>query len=1107
MKFTKKITFVFIWLFLLFFDQSIAQLTGTGCPGMTQYTNGLPDDSIYYYGPGITGSLTAVPASGVPGWNFIWSHYVVGNSAWTLYSSENNITSSTISNLSAGAYGVTIIDGTGSIVGCYQAWIVQVINEPLVDIQPIAPNCNGPVNLDGTVNFGTVTPYSNLPISQMLIDANTSMSICFSGSHTWVSDLAFYAIGPASCGSPTLLLMPNPGAIGQGSVCNMGDNISNFCFSTESNANIDVCAGAPFTLSGTYGSYGPSASPINWSSFYGCDASSGGWSVQIYDCIGGDVGALTDATISFNGVDACGTAQTITYTTPGGYNSTISDNTCSAATASIFSVPAPAPNPPIVCDYGYEWNSEPYVYLQDSTSSLQIQLDQLIDAGGNIMPWQSVLFSLTITTTCDTLASGEAGCFGGTAYDEELFVSIPTQQVVLTPLPVLCDSSPNQSIQSNIPGGVFSGPGITDAVAGTFDPAIAGVGFHTIDYTLNNPCISPGSMQIEVVAVPVLDLQFPLGLCLDASAIDLEDIHANNGTYSGAGITDTQLGTFDPLVAGVGVHSVTISIGGICPNTASENIEVFALPVVDAGADFDVCPGSSYSLAAMGAATYEWSPATYLNDAGMASPIATILADITYSVIGTSAQGCQSSDQIALTLLPLPEIEVTPVSEICPESDVLLQATGSIGVYSWTPAAGLINSFSQTATASPAITTTYTATVTDGCNLQASVTLTVPVELYYTADAGPDGVYCDGDNYLLSAEVTGSNPSLQWSTANGSLNGTGQSLNMLIDTPGDYVMTVTTPLGCTYADMVNISETQLPALNLVDDVNLCPYGEVILHAGYNWDNVSWANGLSTPDITVNQPGDYEVTVTENDCQSTASIAVNLVFLPYLELGSDVEICEGDEVFITAGAPGSWSTDVFDSSITVSAEGTYTVVIQEGICSVEDSIHVIVHPLPFVELGEPITGCIDQSVSISAQHADTDAYLWSTGETTDFITVFTPDIYFVTATNDCGTMTDFVEVAFEDCTYSIYIPNSFTPDYDGINDVWQVSTFNVVKFHLSIFNRWGDVIFTSEDPQTVWTGQVQTGEYFVSDGVYPFHITYETGLKEIGERNGSITVIR
>ena len=1103
----QKVIFVFVLMMLCFSMNSKAQLTGTGCPGMTQYTDGQPNDAIYYYEPGATGSLTATPESGVPGWNYVWSRFVVGTSSWTFYSSENNVASSTISNLSAGAYGVTITDANGDVVGCYQAWIVQVLTEPSVDVDPIPSACNGPVMLNGTINYGTVTPYSNLPASQMLIDANTSISICFSGIHTWVSDLAFYAIGPASCGSPTLTLMPNPGALGQGSVCNSGDNISSLCFSSESSNNINVCNGAPSTLSGTFGTYGPSSTPINWGAFNGCEATSGGWSVQIYDCIGGDVGALTDATITFSGTDACGTDQTITYTTPPGYSSAIFDNTCSAATASIFSVPAPPPYPAIVCNYGFEWNSDPYVFIEDSTSSLQIQLDSFVDASGNVMPWQSVLFSLEITTTCDTAVSSESGCFGGNAYDEELFNVIPLEQVIFDPVSTLCESSPSFNFVVNLPGGTYTGAGITDAVNGVFSPALAGIGIHTVSYDTNNPCYLPGSIDIEVVAVPQLDLDFPAGLCIDAPSVQLESLNPNNGTYSGNGITDVVLGEFDPAVAGIGLHSITIDIGGICPNSASQAIEVYPLPNVSAGVDDDVCAGSVYTLNASGAESYQWNPTTYLDDHTIPNPNVSLLADISYTVIGTSIFGCQSSDDVQLNLLPLPTVEVEEVSEVCPGTGVILQATGSVGNYSWTPSIGVANANSATATAEPTITTTYTVTVTDNCNLQVSETLTVPVELVYTVDAGEDVVYCDGESVLLQSTVTGSNPTLQWSTSNGVLNGSGQATSMLISEPGDYIMTVTTPLGCQYSDAVEITETALPFLNLVNDVLLCPGGDVTLHAGYNWDVVLWANGETTPDITVYQDGEYAVTVTENDCQSSASILVNLVFLPYVELGSDIEICDGDQALISAGVEGSWSTGIFDSAITVSGEGAYSVVVQSGPCSVTDSIHVAVLPLPFVELGAPLTGCVDQSVSVSALHPDNETYLWSTGEQTDFITVFSPDIYFVTVGNECGTMTDFVDVAFEDCSFSIYIPNSFTPDYDGINDVWQISTFNVVKLELSIFNRWGDVLFTSTDPQTVWTGQVESGDYFVPDGVYHYRLTYETGLKELGERSGSITVIR
>ncbi|MBL0315847.1 MAG: hypothetical protein IPP69_08740 [Flavobacteriales bacterium] len=566
---------------------SNGQITSTGCQGETQYTNGNPNDPIYYFELGQTGDLTATPPGGTPGWNFVWSKFTVGAAGWTFYSSENNVSSSTISNLTGGAYTVTITDGTGTVVGCYVAWVSQVLAEATVDVAPIAPGCTGPVQLNGTINYGSITPYSNLPAFPMLIDANTQISVCYTATHTWVSDLAFYMIGPATCGSPTLLMMPNPGAIGQGSVCNSGNNISNLCFSTESTNNINVCNPAPSTLSGTYGTYGASPTAINWSTIYGCDASTAGWSVQIYDCIGGDVGALTDATISFTGTSACGNPQTVVYSTPSGYSSTINDNTCSASTASIFTVPIANPQPPIECEYGYEWNSTPYVYIADSTTSLNIQLDQLIDAAGNVMPWQDVIFSLSITSTCDTVAPGE--CFGGDGYDEELFDLMPTGQTIIDPLPVLCTSSAPQTLIVNQIGGTWSGPGIVDAVNGIFDPVASGVGIFTISYDVPNPCITPGTVIIEVQEMPVLNLVTPAGLCIDASPVDLSALSVNNGgLYIGNGIVDPNTGLFDPAMAGVGVHLISLEVGGICPNSANASIEVYELPVVNAGPDADV---------------------------------------------------------------------------------------------------------------------------------------------------------------------------------------------------------------------------------------------------------------------------------------------------------------------------------------------------------------------------------------------------------------------------------------------------------------------------------------------------------------------------------------
>src|SRR5690606_7563958 len=130
----------------------------------------------------------------------------------------------------------------------------------------------------------------------------------------------FHVTGVQTCALP---ISPNPGANGQGPVCNSNNNVNGLCFSTNSTANFNPCL--PETAcgntteclsnySGVYGTYGPTATPINWSPLYGIDAAQGGWAVQIYDCIGVDVGALTNASITFTNLSTtCGGPTSISH--------------------------------------------------------------------------------------------------------------------------------------------------------------------------------------------------------------------------------------------------------------------------------------------------------------------------------------------------------------------------------------------------------------------------------------------------------------------------------------------------------------------------------------------------------------------------------------------------------------------------------------------------------------------------------------------------------------------------------------------------------------------------------------------------------------------------
>ncbi len=333
-------------LILLAFLSSLythAQLTPNGNSGssVTSYTDGSPNDPIYIWCGNTLGaqqgSLTATPTSGTGPYTFNWFYHNQATSSWQSLSSDAGATS-TISNLASDGYRVEIRDASNTVTDCFVAWVWNLNTE--ITASSGVFGCNN-ASLSSTVNTTGSFSYYNPPPPESLINANTLIQVCFTANHTFVSDLAFYLVGPPSCGSPTILLLPNPGVIGQGPTCNSGDNVNNLCFTNVPSGNIDVCNPSPTSLTGTYSTYGPANTPINWGSLIGCNAAGGGWAVQIYDCIGADVGSLTNANITFSNLTpTCGSPTTFSYSS-GAINSAINDNSCSAATASIFQVPVP----------------------------------------------------------------------------------------------------------------------------------------------------------------------------------------------------------------------------------------------------------------------------------------------------------------------------------------------------------------------------------------------------------------------------------------------------------------------------------------------------------------------------------------------------------------------------------------------------------------------------------------------------------------------------------------------------------------------------------------------------------------------------------------------
>jgi gliding motility-associated-like protein len=135
------------------------------------------------------------------------------------------------------------------------------------------------------------------------------------------------------------------------------------------------------------------------------------------------------------------------------------------------------------------------------------------------------------------------------------------------------------------------------------------------------------------------------------------------------------------------------------------------------------------------------------------------------------------------------------------------------------------------------------------------------------------------------------------------------------------------------------------------------------------------------------------------------------------------------------------------------------------------------------------------------------YEWIDGSEEPYLIVDQPGDYWFLVTNECGSRAETITVVFEDCDEAVYIPSSFTPDNDGVNDVWKIVARNINSMQTRIMNRWGQVVFESNELAPVWVGGFDTGDNYVSDGLYFFRVEFErrNGQREV--REGSMFMLR
>lgn len=451
------------------------------------------------------------------------------------------------------------------------------------------------------------------------------------------------------------------------------------------------------------------------------------------------------------------------------------------------------------------------------------------------------------------------------------------------------------------------------------------------------------TLQVTIAEPTVISMttNTPLTMCNGSSVIMNAQATGGNGGYVFSWSNSLPNGSTNTVSPSTTTnYTVTATDVNGCTASSIIHVTVNPNPPINAGTDQMVCIGNPVVLSGSGVQSYNWNN-------GVTNGVSfTPASTQTYTVTGTDANGCQGSDQVVVTVNPLPTVDAGVAQTVCQGTSVTLNGSGAVS-YTWNN--GVTNGVSFIINS----TQTYTVTGTNanGCTNTDQVTITVNQPI--PVNAGIDQSVCQGGAVTLTATGT---QTYSWN--NGVTNG-------IAFTPAStqtYTVTGTDANGCQSTDQVVVTINPLPNVNAGADQSICIGGSVTLSGSgaqtYVWNNGVTNGILFTPGATQT----YTVTGTDiNGCVNTDQITVTIVQFPIANVSADVT--SGFPILTvnldnnsTNASTYQWSFgDGFQLNASTTAgqqhgyvnPGEYIVVLtaSNGSCSDTDTLLITVNPLP------------------------------------------------------------------------------------------------------------------------------------------------------------------
>jgi len=646
-------------------------------------------------------------------------------------------------------------------------------------------------------------------------------------------------------------------------------------------------------------------------------------------------------------------------------------------------------------------------------------------------------------------------------------------------------------------------------------------GSYTCTITDANGCTTSTVVAVATTGGPTTGVQ---------STGDVSCFGGNNGTgtvtASGNGPftyswtpTGGNAATAVNLFAGVYTVTVTDNSGCSATQTVSITEPTAVAPSISAFQDA-TCGNNDGSATATatggtGGYTYSWAPS-----GGNAAAAVNIGAGI-YTVTVTDANGCTSTATVSISNIGAPTVTVQNLTNIScfglTDGSATVSATGNGPfTYNWAPSGG------NAATANNLAQGIYTVTITDAGNCTSIQTVTITEPTAVSGSITAADATCGNSNGTASITPTGGTGPYTYAWSN------TQTTQQISGLPaGSYSVVITDANGCTSSASSVISNSGAPAIQVTSQSDPTCFSGVngtaaILATGgsgpytYNWlptgGTGSSASGLGA--------GTYTVTVTGSDgCTQTQTVTLTQPTTIVTTSASSPDDCNSlngsASLSVSGGTPGYtllWSTGSTNDTITGLATGSYTCTVTDANgCTMATTVLVGASGSVTANAGVDVTILQGQTTQLNGTGGT--SWSWTPSASLDCATCQNPNAsptvtttYYLTVTDSLGcTDIDTVVVTVDIQCGDLFLPTAFSPNGDGENDEYCVRSNCIKNMQFEIYNRWGELVFSTDDPAICWDGTWRGKPCENAVFTYFLRATMMDGTSE--EHQGNISLVK